>query len=427
MKISTEQLAERLSTTLGAEAITADISQRAEYTIDGVTPALICTPATADQMAAAVKICCESSAAIAPCGGRTAMSLGNPLRTYDVAIKTTRLNRLIEHDHANLTATVQSGMTLNALQAALAPQKQFVPVDPPLPERTTLGGIIAANLNGPRRSSYGSVRDLVIGMKIVLASGEIIKAGGKVVKNVAGYDMCKLFTGSLGTLGIITEATLRVAPVPAHSNTVTATGTWAQVVECTRQLIRTKLLPTAVYLLNNATASWRLTVRFDGFAESVTRQTDDLIEAAQGQGLTQEVIDGEKQQQHWQVIADLPVSQERLVLRLTAPRGALMQMISTIVDWTNNESAAAICADVAMGTLWLVLPSNYESFGLFPRLLTLAQQHRGHVVMFAAPTQLKKSIDVWGPTAPAHVLMRKIKQEFDPMGVLNPGRYVGGL
>lgn len=428
MKISTEELAQRLSASLGSETITAEESQLAEHAVDGAMPKLICTPATAEQVAAAVRICSEAQATLAPWGGGTAIILGNPPRTLDVVVKSTRLNRVIDHDHANLTATVQSGITLNALQSALAPHKQFVPFDPPLPGLSTVGGIVAANLNGPRRGSYGSVRDLVIGMKVILASGETIKAGGKVVKNVAGYDMCKLFTGSLGTLGIISEVTLRVAPIPAHSATVIATGTLANAVQCASQLTRTKLLPSAAHLISDGeTASWQVAVSFDGFAETVARQTSELMEMAQRLGLMSEVIDGEKQRQYWQAIADLPVSQDRLTYRLTVPRGALMRTISTILDWLKASQAPAICADVAMVTLWLVTPVNQETVDLFPRLIALAQEQRGHAIAFAAPAPVKKAIDVWGPTTPAHTLMRKIKQEFDPMGLFNPGRYVGGL
>jgi len=427
MKFAMEELTRRLSSSLGADAITTEAAQLVEHSIDGVTPALICTPATAEQLAAAVRICSAAQANVAPWGGGTAMMLGNPPRALDVVVKTTRLNRVIEHDHANLTATVQSGATLNTLQAALAPQMQFMPVDPPLRERSTVGGIIAANLNGWQRSGYGSVRDLVIGMKIILASGEIVKVGGKVVKNVAGYDMCKLFTGSLGTLGIITEVTLRVAPIPAHSATVIAGGPLAKAAECAGLLMRTNLLPTAVYLHNpNGAASWQVLASFDGFAETVARQTNQLIDMARNLGLTPEVIDRERAQR-WQAIADLPVSQDRLTYRLTVPRGALMGIIGTIADWVKVEPAPAICADVAMGTLWVVLPAAQTSVELFPRLIALAQEQRGHAIIFAAPAALKKAIDVWGPAPPAHTLMRKIKQEFDPMELFNPGRFIGGL
>jgi glycolate oxidase FAD binding subunit len=138
-------------------------------------------------------------------------------------------------------------------------------------------------------------------------------------------------------------------------------------------------------------------------------------------------MDGEKQRQHWQKIADLPVSQDRLVYRLTVPRGAVMPTISTIAGWIKGEPARTICADMAMGTIWIVLPANDSALELFPRLITLTQQQRGHAVIFTAPAKLKQAIDVWGPATPAHALMRKIKQEFDPTDLLNPGRFVGNL
>ena len=428
MSVSADQLAQQLSASLGGDSIDTEAGSLAEHAVDGVTPKLICTPTTAEQLAAAVRICSEAQATIAPWGGGTAMSLGNPPRSLDVVVKTPRLNQVIEHDPANLTVTAQSGITLNALQIALAPEKQFVPFDPPLPQRSTIGGIVAANLNGPRRASYGSVRDLVIGMKVVLASGEIIKAGGKVVKNVAGYDMCKLFTGSLGTLGIITEITLRVAPVPASAATVIATDTLTKAAKLASQLTRTKLLPTTTFLLKaGGSAPWQLAVSFDGFAATVTRQVNDLGKMAQRLGMTQEIIVGDNQRRHWQEIADLPVSQDRLVYHLTVARGAVTQTISTIVDWSKTESAPTIYADMAMGTIWIVEAANQSALESFPRLITLAQQQRGHAVIFAAPAKLKQAIDVWGPATPAHALMQKIKQEFDPAGRFNSGRFVGKL
>jgi glycolate oxidase FAD binding subunit len=428
MKLSAHQLAQQLSASIGADNVIVEKSPLADHKVDTVTPALTCAPATVEQLAAAVKVCAAALATMTPWGGGTAIGLGNPPRSLDVVIKTTGLNQVIEHDPANLTVTVQSGIALNALQNAIAAQRQFVPFDPPLPERSTIGGIVAANLNGPRRSSYGSVRDLVIGMKVVLASGEMIKAGGKVVKNVAGYDMCKLFAGSLGTLGIIAEVTLRVAPLPAHIATASATGTLAQTTDLARQLALTKLLPTSTFLLNTgAAAPWQLAVSFGGFDETVRRQVDDLGKLARRLGMAQEVVDGEQSRQHWQAIADLPVSQDRLVYRLTVPRGAVMQTISTVTDWIKAEPAQTICADVATGTIWIVLPANRSACELFPRLITLTQQQRGHAVIFSAPAKLKQANDVWGPATAAHALMGKIKQEFDPFNLLNPGRFVGGL
>src|SRR5262245_36897425 len=209
MQTSADQLAQRLVTALGGDALINDTNALAAYKVDGRQPKLVCCPESPEKVAAALKICAEAHAAVTPRGGGSALAIGNPPRHIDVVMATTKLNGIIEHDDANLTVTAQSGITLKTLQTALAPKRQFVPIDAPFPEVSTLGGIVAANLNGVRRGCYGSVRDLVIGMKVGLAGGEHVKAGGKVVKNVAGYDMCKLLVGSLGTLGIITEITLR--------------------------------------------------------------------------------------------------------------------------------------------------------------------------------------------------------------------------
>ena len=225
------------------------------------------------------------------------MGIGNPTRQVDIVIGLERLNLLVEHDQANLTATVQSGHRLAALQEVLARHNQFrLSILPPA--RATVGGVVATNLNGPRRSYYGSVRDLVIGMKITLASGEQIKAGGKVVKNVAGYDMCKLLVGSLGTLGIITEVTLRMTPIPETAATLFASGTLPKVQQFANELSRSKLLPSAVFLLNAqaskatdlAQSDWRVAVWCEGFEETVARHLRDAPALAQRIGLATAIL-----------------------------------------------------------------------------------------------------------------------------------------
>ncbi len=230
-----------------------------------------------------------------PMAGGTAMALGNPPRQADVVLKLSRLDRVIEHDSANLTVSAQCGMTLSAIQSALAAQKQIVPIDAPHPARATIGGIVSANLNGPRRSCYGSVRDLVIGMKVVLASGESIKAGGKVVKNVAGYDMCKLFVGSLGTLGIISEVTIRVAPMAERAATFVCRGTLAEARRFIDELSRSQLLPAAVFLLSEQTPKdWRIAVWSEGFEETVERHLRELQTVVTPVGMKPEVLRAEK-------------------------------------------------------------------------------------------------------------------------------------
>jgi len=251
MNITTERLAQRLESELGAKLVSRESGVLAAHAVDGKTPALVCSPAAPEQVTTVLLICAEAKAAVSPWGGGTMISIGNVPRETCVAMVLTGMNRVIEHDHANLTVTAQSGITLAALRETLSRRQQFLPFDAPRPAQTTIGGTVAVNINGPRRGYYGGIRDLVIGMKVALITGAQIKAGGKVVKNVAGYDMCKLFTGSLGTLGVITEVTVRVAPIAETTATITASGSFDEVVEFVGRLSQSPLLPAAVVLMNS--------------------------------------------------------------------------------------------------------------------------------------------------------------------------------
>jgi glycolate oxidase FAD binding subunit len=434
MPFSSDRLAQLLEGELGADAITGEPALLAAHNVDGREPALVCFPVSPDQVAAALRLCSEANATVTPWAGGTAMVIGNPTRQVDIVIGLERLNLLVEHDQANLTATVQSGHRLAALQEVLARHNQFLPLDPPAPARATVGGVVATNLNGPRRSHYGSVRDLVIGMKITLASGEQIKAGGKVVKNVAGYDMCKLLVGSLGTLGIITEVTLRMAPIPETAATLIASGTLPKVQQFANELSRSKLLPSAVFLLNaqasKATAlaqsDWQVAVWCEGFEETVARHLHDAPALAQRIGLATAILHENDHRRFWDKMRDFPL-QAGLVYRVTVPRASMAEVIQTVHDWSTADFRPEIVSDAVMGIVWISLEVNDLAAQWFPKLIAEARAHRGHAIILAAPTHLKRGIDVWGPAPPTLSLMREIKRQFDPKGLLNPGRFVGSI
>ena len=435
MQFSSDRLAQLLEGELGAGTVTGEPALLAAHNVDGREPALLCFPASPEQVAAALRLCSEANATMTPWGGGTAMGIGNPTRQVDIVIGLERLNLLVEHDQANLTATVQSGHRFAALQEVLARHNQFLPFDPPAPTRATVGGVVATNLNGPRRSYYGSVRDLVIGMKIVLASGEQIKAGGKVVKNVAGYDMCKLFVGSLGTLGIITEVTLRMAPIPETAATLIASGTLPKVQQFANELSRSKLLPSAVLLLNAqaskatdlAHGDWQVAVWCEGFEETVARHLRDSLAMAQRIGLATAILKENEHRRWWDEMRDFPLQADRLVYRVTLPRASTAEVIQTVYDWSTADFRPEIVTDVAMGIVWLSLEVDDVATQWFAKLIDEAQAHRGHAIVLSAPTNLKRGIDVWGPAPPTLSLMREIKRQFDPEGLLNPGRFVGGI
>lgn len=424
MLTTVDQLMQRLQSSLGPGAITVAAEAITSHRIDGVTPRLVVTPESSEQIEASLRHCSEARATVAPWGGGTAMAIGNPPRQVDVVMKLDQLNRMIEHDSANLTVSAQCGINLDTLQSALRAEKQFVPIDAPFPARSTLGGIVAANLNGPRRSSCGSVRDLVIGMKVILAGGEAIKAGGKVVKNVAGYDMCKLFVGSLGTLGIIAEVTIRVAPVAECATTFIARGALEQARNFMNELAGSQLLPAAVFLLReNSADDWRVAVGCEGFGETVDRHLRDLEAIAARSGMKVEIARAERHSDLWAKLRDLPVEADRVVYRVTLPRAAIVEFIGQIKDWNVSE----IVSDTSTGTVWLAFPASKAAIARFSEIEQSAQKRRGHAVVFAAPAALKTGINVWGPSPPTLSLMREIKRQFDPHEMLNPGRFLAGI
>jgi glycolate oxidase FAD binding subunit len=435
MRISKDQLAQRLASELGSEAVSEEQPAGADQFFDGIEPAVLCSPAAPSQIAAALRICSEADAAVTPWGGGSAMMIGNAPRRLDVIIGSCRLNRLLEHDHANLTASVEAGITMTALQQQLAGHNQFLAMDPPFPGSATIGGVIAANLNGTRRMFHGSVRDLVIGVKVALASGEQIKGGGKVVKNVAGYDMCKLFVGSLGTLGIITEVTLRMAPIPETAATLLVSGALGDARTLVEQLSLSALLPARVVFLNHEVShvtglsreQWAVAVSAEGFEETVARHLNDMGSMAAKLKLGTEVLHADNQNRFWDGIRDFPLRANALVYRFGVPRASVAELASAVQAGRSAEFSPAIVADALAGTMWVASAANRSAKDRFSNFITLARQYGGHVIMQSAPAILKQNVDVWGTPTQAHSIMRAIKQQFDPNNLLSPGRFVAAI
>jgi glycolate oxidase FAD binding subunit len=435
MKTTTETLATRLEYVVGWQAVQEDSVVLAAHAVDGLVPSVRVAPQDAPQISEVLKICTEEHAAVVPWGGGTSIALGNRPSRVDVVLSLERLNALVEHDDANLTATSQAGMRLGALQQVLARRNHFLAIDPPNPAEATIGGIVAANTNGPRRMLYGGVRDQVIGMKTVLATGEQVKSGGKVVKNVAGYDMCKLFTGSLGTLGVITEVTFRMAPVPERSVSVLASGARGQALEMVERLHASQLLPSAVTLVNARAAGelkesgirdqgsdWRLLVWVEGFAEAVERHLNDLRAMAQAATMSAETLEDPPHLALWKSIGNFGSGTPGTLFKLTLPLGTIREAIVSIDDWS---PAPQIVAHTGSGTIW-VLPDEGGT-ECFARLSTLATSFRGHAIIAIAPPHVKQAVDVWGSPPPGLAIMAEIKRQFDPAGILNPGRFVARL
>jgi glycolate oxidase FAD binding subunit len=392
---------------------------------------MVARPADAEQAAAALRVCAELRAAVVPWGGGTCVEVGNPPRAADVVLLTERLSRVIDYDDANLTVTVEAGATLGALSAVLAERGQWLPLEPPRAEAATVGGAAATNLSGPRRMAFGAARDLAIGVRAALTDGSVIKWGGKTVKNVAGYDMAKLFVGSLGTLGLLTELTLKVYPLPETTRTITA---WRKDLgnglgpasDLVNTILASPLLPTAVTIVNPVALGLRagVLVRVEGIEAAVDRHERDIMSWASQAGFEAEVLTGDHERDSWRDMRDIGWRDGEAAVRLSVIAGRVPAVLAEIE--AALPASAAIVAHVPAGMVWIAATPD-ELAPALPALRDLTQRHSGHLLLARAPRELKAGGDVWFPAPQALSLMRGLKRAFDPHDILNPGRYVARL
>jgi glycolate oxidase FAD binding subunit len=431
-----EGIVPRLQALLGAAAVVTAETDR--WAVEGIAPVAVIRPADGEQIAATLRLCAEAGVTVVPWGGGTAMHVGNQPRAVGIVLCSDGLGTVVEHDHSNLTATVQAGMSLGSLGAALAAHRQFLPLEPPRAEAATVGGTVAVNLNGPRRMRYGSVRDLVIGLRVALADGTVVRFGGKTVKNVAGYEMGRLFVGSLGTLGIVTEVTFKVWPLPEVSRTAIV---WASdpagLLTVAARLFDSPLIPSAVTLVAGQVArrfgqhAWGLLVRAEGVEPAVVRHERDISGWATAAGLDVEVCAGDHDSRLWQAVRDFGWTDEAAAIRLSLPPGKTAALLEALLGEGGSAptGTSGLVVDLGTGTIWIGFDDVRMASQALPSLRGLVAREGGNLLAARVPPEAKALADVWSPTPPPRVLeiMRRLKQSFDPHHILNPGRFVAGL
>jgi glycolate oxidase FAD binding subunit len=333
-----------------------------------------------------------------------------------------------EHAPSDQIVAVRAGTTLGALQRALAPHGQRLALDPPLPERATVGGVVAANAFGPRRTRFGPVRDLVIGMTIVRADGVTARGGGKVVKNVAGFDLPRLFCGSLGTLGLVTEVVFRLHPLPEASATVALPGlTAGEVRALARAALDARLEPVAVAALGGADR-FDLAVRFEGFAPGVSDQVDRLLAAWSGEGRRGERREGADEAAIWarhdaiRMDGDVRARASFAPASLEGAAGLLGRLAAAL------EGGAVVLHPVP-GIAFVSgrLRDPAAAARAVEEARLAVRPSGGSLVLQAAPALLRERADAFGPAPAAIEVMRSLKRQLDPEGRLAPGRFVGGI
>jgi glycolate oxidase FAD binding subunit len=446
-----DDLPRRLSGIMGGEQV-REGTAASGFSVDGAEPSLVVHPGSQEEVEAVVVACGKAGAVVVPWGGGTAIGLGNPPSRLDVVVCLDRLARIVEFDEANLNVSAEAGVRLDDLQAVLAGKHEFLPLDPPQADRVTVGGLVAANSSGPSRLHYGTARDWVLGLRVVLPDGERIRCGGKVVKNVSGYDMNKLFIGSLGTLGIVTEATFKLLPVPAMR--VTIVGLFrelAQAAAVVAGTLESQLLPEALEALDSqalgAAASalgltdpsgYGLAIAVAGSRETVERQVRDFTRLfAQSQATATTTLGGAQGAAARRAIGDVQArmgvtSEERVVVKIAVPIGKTLELLSSAERLARrNGWRGAVTAHAGSGIVragYLVGGATLESLRDGLRALRgQAESAEGSLVVETAPAALKCSLDAWGKPPEAAEVMRQLKVEFDPRGLVSPGRFLAGI
>jgi len=387
---------------------------------------VVAAPADVQQVAEVLRFTSANGLTVMPSGSGTKLGWGNPVMP-DIELSMVRTCELREHAWQDMTCTVEAGCSWSTMQTQLRQHGQMVALDPLCPDRATVGGIIAANDSGALRLKFGGLRDLIIGMTIVLADGTIAKTGGKVVKNVAGYDLHKLMTGSFGTLGLIVEVNFRLHPFEEQARTWTVAAPDAALPDASffaaplRALMDSQMTPSCVQLrMSNQECA--LDIRIAGLPECLDEY------AARIQSIGGQIAVAESGEEVWEARQQLFDENDALVLKVSVLPSDICAVSSVLQQWASAAGLKIAAVAQATGLMTVALsPALDVAITVVERLRAKLVDLGGSVVALQVPNSLRGGIDVWDCNSDALPLMREIKRRFDPNRILNPGRFVGNI
>ena len=405
--------------------------------IDGLTPEVVASPSTIDELRELLSFADREGLAVAPRGGGTQLALGNRMKRLDAVADLSGINRIIQHNAADLTLVAEAGMTLNSLREILSAEGQFLALDAPLTEHATIGGTLAAGVSGPLKWQYGSARDLVIGMKVAQADGRITQSGGNVVKNVSGYDMARLHVGGLGTLGIITEVSFKLTPMPRQETTLVARFSSAVVcLTVALRIFNSGVVPIAMTMFSGDSGAipevpmptdshYALAVRLGGRPRTLRRMENDVFFTMREQTDKVERLDNEAAML-WSNLADFGYADGGRAL-LSARITTLPGNIADVAEAVTGKGAT-IVAQPGYGMMnahWFDADLNLSD--IVARARRASHRLGGSLIVEQAPLDVKDGLDVWDYTGESLEVMRRLKAQYDPNGTLNPNRFTGGI
>jgi glycolate oxidase FAD binding subunit len=384
----------------------------------------VVSPANEKELAAVLACANEAGVAVIPRGNGTKMEWGNPPQRAEIILSTLRLNRVLEHAWADLTLTVEAGCTLQTVQTELAQHRQRLALDTLWPEWATVGGVLSSNDNGTLRLRFGALRDLIIGVTLALPDGTLASSGGKVVKNVAGYDLPKLATGALGTLGVITRAVFRLHPLCGDSLTLTfGASNIEEMQERILALQDSQLAHTSLQIRCGSEAGPEADILFEATPAGL------LAQQAQLQNLLGTSGARKSSEQNWLAKQQLWQSSDTncAVAKLSVLPNDIAKTVRTVEQTTGAQGLAWKLVMQATGIGWLRFNGAAPSLrSALERLRAQLEGGGGSLVLLRRPADME-SLDVWGNPGDAISVMRALKHQLDPKNTLNPGRFVGGI
>lgn len=446
----------RLSDLVGAGNVISDPPALARYAVDGFLPHAALRPGSAEEVAEIVRYARAEKLALVPCGSGTKLGIGMPPARYDLAVDLSRMNRVVAYDPGDLTVGVEAGIRVAELQNVLAAQKQMLPMEMPFYEQMTIGGVLASGISGPLRQFYGTPRDYLLGAEFVTGEGRRAKSGGRVVKNVTGYDFHRMLLGSLGTLAILTVANFRTFPQPLAQELFAAGfADAAGALALRRAIARSPLSPVALEIASPAMARladpdgaqlshvhWAVLAVAAGEPAVVERHARDLERMAHSAGAARFIrLAAELANPLWSRLREFPArakenSPAATIVKLNTLPGEFGALVAKAEKIASGHKLP--CALLLRGTgivYALLLPeqaddATMERLAAASSELLEAGTAQGSAVIEFCPAGLKRTVNVWGPAAAKRSdieLMRQIKKVFDPDNVLSPGRHVGGI
>lgn len=410
-----------------------NIAETPGITIDGLSPTLLARPSSAEEVRACLEVCSQFEAAVIPAGQMSWLDCGNPVRRADVVLSLERMRRVIDYSPPDLTATVEAGLSLSEMTEVTVKHRQWLPLDPPGFKSATVGAVAACNSSGALRLGFGTPRDYVIGLKLAHADGTRSKSGGGVVKNVAGYDLNKLYVGSYGTLAVITELTFKLRPAPERNSTLMITArNRGPLFMLAKKMLASELQPASVVLTRSLSPQdfrlpqHALLIRFIDNEATVEHQLRAVRESA-GDGYEISELSETEAQAVWAEVADF--NQGAIRVRASVPLSAVpAEFEKAIIPLFE----CVACVDIGVGIIRVAFDADEDAdekdaAGQIERLRAGVESSGGTLVIEKASTGTRREADAWGDVGSTARLMRSLKEKFDPQSLLNPGKFVAGI